>query len=455
MTDFSLSRSAGLPAVIATTSLGFVLVQLDVSIVNLALVRIGENLGAEVGALQWVVDAYALSFASFLLLAGTLGDRLGARRIFGIGLVIFTCASLACGLSRSIALLVAARTVQGLGAALLMPASLALLNHACGDDREMRARAIGLWTAAGGLALSAGPVIGGFMVDRLGWQSLFLANLPLGAVGIWLASQFVDETECRQLRGRFDWQGQILACVALFAFTGSLIEAGTIGFWIPLVLAGLWLALASFFGLLVVEASSVAPMLPLRLFDNPRFSVSILVGFAVNLTVYGVIFVLGFYFQRALHYSPAATGLAFLPFLGLVTVTNVAAGSIAARYGARLAMLVGLLIGALGFALLTGIDDQTSYASLIWRLLFIPLGIGLAVPPMTSTLLGSVERAQSGIASGILNTVRQAAGAIGVAVFGALIANGIIPGMRIAFLISTALLCTAAGAVAMGIRKEE
>jgi DHA2 family methylenomycin A resistance protein-like MFS transporter len=448
-------RSAIPPIVIATTSLGFVVVQLDVSIVNVALVRIGGALHTGVDALQWVVDAYTLSFASLLLAAGALGDRIGARLTFMLGTALFTLSSLVCGLAPSAEALIMARAIQGVGAAMLMPPSLSLLNHAAGDDAVASSRAIGLWTAAGGVALAAGPLFGGLMVDRLGWPSIFLINLPVGAIGIWLAWNCLDETEIGENKGGFDWPGQALAILALFTFTGAVIEAGPLGFDAPLVLAGIGIAAVASLAFVIVEARSPSPMLPLWLFGKPRFSVALLVGLAVNLTVYGVIFVLGFYFQRARHYSPAETGLAFLPFMGAVTISNVFGGRIAAAHGARSPMILGLIIGALGFALLTSVDADTSYLSLILRFLFIRIGVGLAVPPMTATLLSTVEKKRSGMASGILNTVRQAAGAIGVALFGALMGGDLPAGMRMAFAISAALLGLATVACAFGIRGNE
>jgi DHA2 family methylenomycin A resistance protein-like MFS transporter len=193
-------------------------------------------------------------------------------------------------------------------------------------------------------------------------------------------------------------------------------------------------------------------MLPLWLFGTPSFSVALLVGFEVNLAIYGVIFVLSFYFQRIRHYTPAETGLAFLPFFATVTISNVLAGRIAAERGARLPLILGLVIAAIGFALLVSVDADTSYVSLILRLLFIPIGVGLAVPPMTATLLSTVDKRRSGMASGILNTVRQAAGAMGVALFGALMGGDLVAGMGIAFAVSAALLGLAALACVLGIR---
>lgn len=423
-------------ATVAATSLGFVVVQLDVSIVNVALNRLGSALSMGIGGLQWVVDAYTLAFASLLLAGGALGDRIGARRVFVGGMALFSIASLVCGLAQSSWVLIAARAVQGAGAALLMPCSLALLNRAYASDKVRRARSIGLWTAAGGIALSAGPVLGGFMVTSLGWESIFLVNLPIGALAIWMAYRFLEETPLKEKKPPIDWAGQGLIVLTLFALTGAFIETGSSGWMSVPVIGGLALAVVTGAIFLLVESRIQAPMFPLDLFTRRVPAVTSLVGLVVNLTLYGTIFMLSLYFQQERHFSPAMTGLAFLPFMAAVTVSNVAAGRIAARYGARLPMAIGLLLGAAGFGMMALVQTDTSYLSLLWRLLFLPVGIGLAVPAMTTALLSSVPTEISGTASGVLNTVRQSGGAIGVALFGSALALGTIEGMQLVFLVS-------------------
>lgn len=439
-----LKPRAAYAATVAATSLGFVVVQLDVSIVNVALNSIGAALSMGIGGLQWVVDAYTLAFASLLLAGGALGDRIGARRVFVGGMALFSIASLVCGLAHTPWVLIAARAVQGAGAALLMPCSLALLNRAYASDKPRRARAVGLWTAAGGIALSAGPVLGGFMVASLGWASIFLVNLPIGALAIWMAYRFLEKVPPKAQKPPIDWAGQGLIVLTLFSLTGAFIETGSSG-WISMpVIGGLILAVVAVSLFLLVESRTKAPMFPLKLFASRIPAVTSLVGLAVNLTLYGTIFMLSLYFQKERHFSPEMTGLAFLPFMAAVTVSNVAAGRIAARYGARLPMAIGLLLGAAGFGLMALIETDTSYLSLLWRLLFLPIGIGLAVPAMTTALLSSVPTEMSGTASGVLNTVRQSGGAIGVALFGSALALGTIHGMQLAFLASAVAVAGAA-----------
>ena len=444
------TRRRGLGLTIAATSFGFALVQLDVSILNVALARIGDAVGAGLADLQWVADAYAVTFASFMLAAGSLGDRLGARRAYVCGLMLFALASLGCGLAPGVGALIAARSLQGIGAALVVPCSLALLTHSCGSDAAARARAISLWTAAASVTLSAGPPLGGLLVDTLGWRIIFLVNLPIGAAGIWLTWRVVAETPSRA--GALDLAGQALALSTLLGFTGAIIEAGHLGFAAPLVIAGFLIAALCGGGFLVVEARRPDPLLPLGFFWKPTFSAAALVGFVINLTLYGMIFVLGLYLQQCLGYSPIKAGLAFLPLPVVLGMANVAAGPLGARFGRRKPIVVGMLIAGLGYWLLSRLDADAGYASIVPGIIGIPAGIGVAVPMMTSALLSTVPQSRSGIASGVLNTLRQAGGGIGVALFGALMAARGVHGIETALVASAALLGCGAVVAVLGIR---
>jgi DHA2 family methylenomycin A resistance protein-like MFS transporter len=443
-------RPTRLPAIILATSLGFVLVQLDVTIVNVALARIGAGLGMGIAGLQWVVDAYTLAFASLLLSAGALGDRFGARRAFIAGFALFVAASLGCGLAPGPTTLIAARVAQGVGAALLVPSALALLNHACRDDAAARARALGLWTAAGSAAMAAGPVLGGLLIDTFGWRSIFLVNLPLGVVGILLSRRFLEESGSGS--GALDPAGQLLGIITLFGLTGAVVEAGDLGWRAPLVLAGLAATVLSGAGLLLAEARGARPMLPLHFFGHAGFSAATLIGFLLNLSFYGMIFVFNLYLQHVRHYSPAASGIAFLPVPPVVILANIAAGRLAARLGPRLPMAVGLAVGAVGFVLLGRIDAGTPYVAMLPGLLLSSGGLGLVVPSMTMAVLSAVPRARSGVASGVLNTVRQAGGAIGVALFGSFFAADGVAGMQVVFAVSAALVGVAAIFAAVALR---
>jgi DHA2 family methylenomycin A resistance protein-like MFS transporter len=436
--------------VIVATALGFVLVQLDVSIVNVALATIGRDLHSSFAGLQWVVDAYTVAFAACLLSAGALADRIGARRTFLIGFVLFVCSSVACGVAPTAAILIAARGVHGLGAALLVPCSLALLNHAAEGDAGARARAVSLWTASGSVALAAGPIIGGMLVAGIGWRSIFFVNVPLGAIGIWLTVRNVDET--RPGKSAFDLLGQLSAIAFLGTLTAAVITAGSSGWTARPVVLLLAAATVSGVAFAFLESRGQNVMLPLSLFRRRPFTAATIVGFAVNFTLYGAIFLLGLYLQRLHGYSPLQTGLAFLPFCVVLGTANLVAGRLTAKYGARLPMTIGLVIGAIGFAALAPLAAHTPYLAMLAGLLIVPIGIGLVVPAMTTALLASVEKERSGIASGVLNTVRQAGGALGVAVLGSFLAAHGIAGMRLSFIVSAALMLAVVAVAFSGLR---
>jgi DHA2 family methylenomycin A resistance protein-like MFS transporter len=439
---------------ILATCLGFLLVQLDVTIVNVALATMGTELHSALSGLQWVVDAYAIAFASLLLSAGAFGDRIGSRRVLAAGFAIFIAASAACGFAPNAALLIAARVAQGAGAALMVPSSLALLTHACGNDQKLRGHAVAWWTAAGSVGLAAGPIAGGLLIHAFGWRSIFFVNLPLGLVAIWLTLSFVEETKIDGLRKGFDLVGQLLGIVTLAALTGAVIEAGARGAGAPMVLGATALAIAAGAGFIMVESRGSDPMLPPALFRNHRFSATILIGMVINFTLYGFLFVLSLYLQRGRGYTPEQTGLAFLPLSVAVGFANVFAGWLMGRTGPRPPMVWGLIGGALGFVLLAGISVQTPYVWLLPSFLLISCGVGTAVPAMTTALLSTVEKSKAGVASGALNTIRQASGAIGVAVFGVIGGHSetSIGGLHATFWIGALLLGGGAAIAAIGTR---
>ncbi|MCX5538760.1 MFS transporter [Paraburkholderia sp. CNPSo 3076] len=447
-----------LTRIVATVSVGFVVTQLDVTIVNIALARIATDLHANVAGLQWIVDAYTLAFAVLMLSGGVLGDRYGARRLYAIGLVVFALASLACGLAANPVMLVAARALQGAGAAAMLPNSLALLNEACRHDRALRARAVGFWTAAGAISIAAGPVAGGLLIAAFGWRSIFLVNLPLCAAGLWAAlawipaprrhahaSSAVGAPAVRSL----DVPGQLLAIVALTAFTGAVIEWRPLGFTHWAVAGGFALALVAGFAFVSLEARARDPMLPLAMLRNRTFSAAVLFGICVNLTYYGTVFVLALYLQHARGETPLQAGLAFIPLTAGFLLSNIVSGHVVAHYGTRRPMIIGALIAGAGYALLISVDASTPLAFVLLAFLLIPSGMGLAVPAMTTAVLSSVEPARAGTASALLNTARQAGGAVGVAAFGApappASAAQVVAGLRAETTVSTALLLTAAG----------
>jgi len=431
-------------------SLGYGVVQLDVTIVNTALNSMGRSLGGGVPELQWVVSSYTIAFAALILTAGALGDRLGAKKVFVAGFAIFTTASLACALAPTAASLIAARAAQGVGAAFLVPNSLALLNHAYPDSRQ-RGRAIGIWAAGASLALTAGPLAGGGLIALVGWRSIFLVNLPIGLTGLWLTWRYAEET-ARSAHRQLDLAGQAAAIGALGCLAAALIEGGALGWSRPPVLLGFtaFAALTVFF--VFQERRARQPMLPLSLFKSRLFSSTSLVGLLVNVAFYGLIFVLSLYFQQVNGWSPLATGLAFLPMMGVVLPVNLLAARAAERFGAPAIIAVGSAIAAAGCIALLGIGRGASYWTIVTPLLAMGAGLGLLVPPLTSTLLGSVEASRSGIAAGVLNATRQTGSVLGVALFGSLVSHAetFIPGARAALLISAILLMGAAIVIVVG-----
>ncbi|EKS9794447.1 MULTISPECIES: MFS transporter [Burkholderia] len=443
-----------LARVVATVSTGFVVTQLDVTIVNIALAHLAGDLHLPVAGLQWVVDAYTLAFAVLMLSSGALGDRFGARRLYLAGLVLFALASLACGAARAPAMLIAARALQGVGAAAMLPNSLALLNDACRHDPHLRARAVGGWTAAGSISIAAGPVVGGVLIAAWGWRGIFLVNLPLCAAGLAAAFAWIPArgtaapaAASRSIRA-LDLRGQFIAIAMLTALTGAVIEWRPLGFTHPVVVGGFALAALAALAFVAVEARTATPMLPLSLFRHRTFSAAVLFGICVNLTYYGTVFVLALYLQRARGESALQAGLAFLPLTGGFLLSNLASGRVVARHGPRVPMLAGALVAALGYGSLHFVDASTPLAALLVPFLLIPTGMGFAVPAMTTAVLASVAPERAGIASAVLNTARQAGGAMGVAAFGALAGGGgaaqVVSGLRIETAVSVALLVTAA-----------
>lgn len=438
--------------VLATVSVAFVVTQLDVTIVNIALPNIGSQLHAPVSVLQWIVDAYTLAFAVLMLSAGVLGDRFGARRLFAVGLVLFAVSSLACGLAPNPAALVAARAAQGISASAMLPNSLALLNRACSHDPNLRARAVGLWTASGAVSIAAGPVLGGMLIAAWGWRSIFLVNVPLCLLGLaatfaWIPHRDDDAAHAAQRCERpagIDLPGQCIAIVALTAFTGAVIEMRPLGVGHPLIVGALAASVLAAVAFLAVEARSRSPMVPLALWRDRTFSAAVVFGICVNMAYYGTVFVLSLFMQRVRGETALQAGLAFLPLTGGFLVSNVASGWVVARYGPRRPMMIGAGVGALGYALLHFTQADTPLAAMLLPFLLIPAGMGLAVPAMTTAVLASVEHKRAGTASALLNTARQAGGAVGVAAFGALAsgadAASVVSGMRISAAIAAALL---------------
>ncbi|MFE6942322.1 MFS transporter [Streptomyces chartreusis] len=410
--------------------LGFALVCLDASIVNVALPAMGASLGGGMSGLQWVVDAYALAFAALMLSTGAFSDRAGATRAYALGAGVFTLASAACGLAPNLPALIGARVVQGVAAAVVLPASLALVRQAYADPAR-RARAVAVWAAGGSAAVALGPVVGGVLTTAWDWRGIFFVNLPVGALVLAL---LVRAPRSQRRPAPLDLPGQVTAVVALTALTFAVIEGGTAG-W-----AALAVAVVAAGAFLRIEARRPHPVVPLGLFRNRTVAVTVATGAAVSVAFYSMVFVFSLFFQQVQGRSALQAGLMFLPMTGLIAVTNVVAGKLAGRYGPRLPMTVGQGIAVVGLLVMLFVDTGTP--PVVVALLLVPMALGcaLTVPPLTAAMMDAVPAERAGLAAGVLNAARQMAGALGIAVFGALISDGFVAGMRLSLVISAALL---------------
>ena len=439
------------------TCLGFVLVLIDVSVVNVALEALRTAFHADLTGLQWVVNAYALVFAALLLMAGALGDRMGAKRVFMAGFAIFTLASAGCGAASSLPSLIAWRLVQGLGAALLVPNSLSLLRQAFHDDQQ-RSRAIGWWGAGGGIALAAGPVIGGLLISALGWRSIFLINLPVGLIGLWMTYRYAPASPTQAGRS-LDMPGQMTGAVTLATFTFALTQASSLGWRSPLILGTLLLSILLGAWFIWLEARHPSPMLPLALFRDAAVSSATVIGLIVNLVFYGMVFSFSLFFQSVQHRTPQQTGLAFLPMMAILMVMNIIAGRLVSRIGTRQLAVTGLLISAIGYLLMLPALAAQSYLPLVLPMLLAGSGIALTIPTITNATLAAVPNTQAGIASGLLNAARQLGGVIGVAIFGFFVRQGettlFMHGMHLALYTAVALLLTGAAVGLGGFKRRQ
>lgn len=408
------TQRAGLA--LAAVCLGFFMVLLDGSALNIALPSIQDEIGASIGALQWLVNIYTIPLAALLLTAGTFADRWGARRLFAISLAGFTAASLACAVAPNLTILVGSRFVQGVFAAGVLPTTLAIIARTYPDSIE-RAKAITVWGAIGGVALVAGPLGGGFLTETSGWRSIFLINVPIGLVALALTARAVSETE-RRVGTKFDWPGQGLAIVGLTLLVAGLIEAGERG-WGDVLTASLLIAAPlTLTGFVLVERRVSAPALPLGMFEVPAFTASIVNGFAFQFGAYGLQFLLAVFVQRQWGFDPQTTGLFFLPFAALWTFATLVLNRVWSGRGMRWLLVTGASIAFIGALTCLAADGPNSWPILLVGSAIVGFGCGLFGPSCNGAAMASADRQYAGLASGVLNTSRQVGMAIGVAVLG-------------------------------------
>jgi EmrB/QacA subfamily drug resistance transporter len=401
--------------VLLTMCFALAMAMLDNTVVNIALPTIQAELDATVSDLQWIIDGYVLVFASLLLTGGILGDRYGRKKMFLAGLGIFTLASLACGLSTSGGQLIAARALQGVGAALLMPGTLSILTVTF--PVEERSKAIGLWAGVSGLALALGPTLGGWIVENVGWESVFFINVPLGVTAFAIASRTVRESRSEQAR-HLDLPGLALGTAGLFFLTYGLIEANQLGWGDPVIVGSLIAAALLLAGFLAWERRSPRAMMPLGYFRIPAFSAGNAVAFSVSLGMFSIFLFVTLYMQAIRGYDAFEAGLRFLPMTLMIIVTAPNAGRIAQRIGARAPATYGLLVVSGGLIGMTFVGPDTPFWLIAVFFVMMGHGIGSTMAPMTAAVMGAVGPQRAGLGSSMTNTSREVGGVLGIALLG-------------------------------------
>ncbi|MEM9243809.1 MAG: MFS transporter [Pseudomonadota bacterium] len=424
---------------------GFFMVIIDATIVNVALPTIGIALNASVSWLQWILAGYTLMFASLLLLAGYMSDLFGAKKLFQSGVIVFTLASFLCGLSNSAWMLTLFRLLQGAAAAFMVPTSLALINASFPND-EMRARAIGIWAAIGGVAVAIGPILGAILTSLFNWHAIFFINIPFGLACFIVTAIFVINPTSNPPKTKFDSMGQLFGIIAVASLAFAFIEAGRLGWTSVIVISAFVLFVISTVGFIVTELLVKTPMLPLGFFKYRNFSISTVVAMTINVGFYGELFLFPLYFHHIRHYSVLTTGFALLPLVIMNAICAYFAGKLVGVIGTKKPMLYGLLCGGVGFlALLVVIKYTLPYSWFILPFAIIGSGLSFTMPAATIAIIRSVSHHQAGMASGVFNTSRQIGSLIGVAVFGTIIAvsSTFISGMELTLIIAVGVLLLA------------
>ncbi len=446
---------------LAAVAVGLFMIMLDNTIVNVALPSIEHSLHMSISSLEWIVTAYALTFAALLITGGKLGDLYGRRKMFTAGLVIFTLASLACGLAPSAGILIAARAVQGVGAAVMSPATLSIIT-ATFPPKE-RGQAIGIWAGVSALALAIGPLVGGLIVDNINWHWIFYVNVPVGVVGIIVSRLVIAESRDTSREQSIDLPGLVTSSAALLALSYALIEGNRHGWGSPEIV-GLFAGAAVLLAVFVrLELRQRLPMLDLGLFKIGAFAGANIVAMLVSLGMFGVFFFISLYVQNVLGYSPTKAGAIFLPMTILIILIAPVAGKLSDRVGSRWLMGAGMSILGVSLLLYQRIGLHTGFWSLLPRLVLGGIGMALTMSPMTSAAMASVPVDKAGVGSGVLNSFRQVGGSLGIALMGAILLNyqhpttskvvaaqQFVNGLHAALLVSAFIAFAAAG-VAIGL----
>jgi EmrB/QacA subfamily drug resistance transporter len=440
---------------LAAVAFGLFMIMLDNTVVNVALPSIERDLHVSISSLEWIVTAYALTFAALLITGGKLGDLFGRKRIFIVGIAIFTLSSLACGLAPSAGFLIGARAVQGVGAALMNPASLSIIT-ATFPPRE-RGQAIGIWAGVSAMALAIGPLVGGLIVDNINWNWIFFINVPVGVAGIAVSQFVIKESRDTSHEQSVDIPGLVLSSAGLFALSYALIEGNKHGWTSPEIL-GLFAAAAMLLiGFVLVEHFQRLPMLDLSLFRIGSFTGANLVAMLVSLGMFGVFFFVSLYIQNILGFSPTKAGASFLPMTVLIILVAPAAGKASDRIGSRWLMGTGMTLVGVSLLLYQRVGLHSTFWTLLPAMLLGGVGMAMTMSPMTAAAMGSVPVDKAGVGSGVLNSFRQLGGSLGIALMGAIVASYVtvsprspegaqqfVNGLHAALLVSAAITFAAA-----------
>ena len=406
---------------LGAVAFGLFMIMLDNTIVNVALPSIQRDLGIGVSELEWVVNGYALTFAVLMLTGGKLADLLGRRLIFVAGLAIFTGSSLVCGLASSAGMLIGARVVQGVGSALMNPATLSIITATF--PRRERGMAIGIWAGVSAMALAIGPLVGGVITEQISWNWIFYINVPVVILGIAVARLVIRESRDMSVEQRLDLPGLLVSAVGLFALTYALIEANNYGWGSARILSLFGVAAVALAAFVLLELRQRVPMLDLSLFRDATFAGANTVMLLVGVSMFGVFFFVSLFLQNILGYSATQAGAAFLPWTMLIVVVAPIAGKLSDRVGSRWLMATGMVLLTGSLLIFSRLDATASFWNLLPALLLGGFGMALAMTPTTAAVMGSVPVDKAGVGSAVLNSMRQVGGALGVAVMGAIIAS--------------------------------
>jgi EmrB/QacA subfamily drug resistance transporter len=407
---------------VASVAFALFMIMLDNTVVNVALPAIQRDLGIGVSQLEWVVTGYALSFAVLMLTGGKLADMLGRRRIFLAGLIIFTVSSLFCGLANGADMLIVARVVQGVGAALMMPATLSIITATFAP--EERGAALGIWAGVSAMALAIGPLVGGLITEHISWSWIFYVNVPIGILGVIAGRIIIRESKDTSHEQRLDLPGLLTSGVALFALVYALIEGNSKGWTSALILALFALAAVMGVAFVLLELRQRLPLFDVKLFANPTFAGANVVALLVSLAMFGVFFFISLFMQNILGYSAVRAGAAFLPMTLLIIIVAPLAGRASDRLGSRWLMTGGLTLVSASLLVFAQLQPDSTYWSLLPAMILGGIGMATTMTPMTAAALSAVPVDKAGVGSGMLNTFRQVGGSLGIAVMGAILASG-------------------------------